>query len=136
MERLRFAGYKVTPARRAVLQVVENEHAHLNPADVWKRGQQIYPALGRATVYRTLEILTRIGVLRPIYAESGSTCYIRIEGGHHHLICKDCGAVIEFDECISDDLATVLEDRFSFEIHSHLLEFYGSCQNCRPSRPS
>ncbi len=54
VERLRTAGYKITPPRLAVLQVIEQEGEHLNPAEILERAQKIYPAIGRATVYRKL----------------------------------------------------------------------------------
>ncbi len=132
LDQLRQAGYKVTPARTAVLQVIEQGHEHLNPADVLERARGLYPAIGRATVYRTLELLTELGLVRPIYGGENALSFIRAEGGHHHLVCSDCGTVIEFEDCIADELAPQLEARFGFQVRSHLLEFYGLCQRCAP----
>jgi Fur family transcriptional regulator, ferric uptake regulator len=130
-DRLKEAGYKITPARLAVLQVIDDEHAHLNPADVLNQARQFYPKLGRATVYRTLELLTELGILRPIYMGDMTPRFIRAEGGHHHLVCNDCGEVIEFDECMAGELAQTLQQQFGFEVDSHLLEFYGRCRDCK-----
>lgn len=130
-DQLERAGYKLTPARRAVLQVLEGEDAHLTHAEVLARGQAIYPVLGRATVYRTLEILTGLGVVRPIFLGERGTCFARADGGHHHLICADCGAVIEFEECTVQELQQELAQRLNFLIRGHLLEFYGLCDQCR-----
>lgn len=128
--RLREAGYKVTPPRKAVLQVIEEEGDHLNPAEVLEHARSIYPKIGRATVYRTLELLTELGIVRPIYlGESGPT-YIRAEGGHHHMVCSRCGKVIEFDECVAGAMVDELRERYGFQVHSHLLEFYGLCKAC------
>lgn len=135
LERLRAAGYKITPARQAVLQVIEQGHAHLNPTEVLARAKELHPAIGRATVYRTLELLTELGILRPIYSGDNAFSFIRAEGGHHHLVCADCGKIIEFDECIADELSHDLEERFGFRITSHLLEFYGLCEGCNRSAP-
>ena len=130
-DRLKQAGYKITPARMAVLQVIDDEHAHLNPADMLKEARRIYPRLGRATVYRTLELLTELGILRPIYMGESTPRFIRAEGGHHHLVCNECGEVIEFDKCIAESLTHTLQEEFDFQIGSHLLEFYGRCRQCR-----
>jgi len=130
IERVRAAGYKITPARKAVLQVIDQGHEHLNPADVLTQAQQFYPAIGRATVYRTLELLTELNLVRPIYGGEHALNFIRAEGGHHHLVCSDCGVVIEFEECVADELSEQLEARFGFHIQSHLLEFYGQCEAC------
>ncbi|MCB0065134.1 MAG: transcriptional repressor [Caldilineaceae bacterium] len=130
-QQLRTAGYKLTPARLAVLQVITQEGEHLEPAEILTRAQTIYPAIGRATVYRTLELLTQLNIVRPIYIGEHGPTYIRAEGGHHHLVCSDCGIVIDFEQCVADDLSAELAERFGFQIHSHLLEFYGRCADCR-----
>ena len=67
VEQLRAAGYKITPARSAVLAVIEQEGEHLNPAEILAQARTIHPRIGRATVYRTLELLTQLGLVRPIY---------------------------------------------------------------------
>jgi Fur family ferric uptake transcriptional regulator len=131
IERIKKAGYKLTPARLAVVKVIDDEHAHLNPADVLEQARRYYPKLGRATVYRTLELLTELGILRPIYMGENTPRFIRTEGGHHHLVCNDCGEVIEFDECMAGELSQTIQEQFGFEIGSHLLEFYGRCRQCK-----
>lgn len=133
INQLRTAGYKITPARLAVLQVLAESADHLVSTTVLERGRAIYPKLGRATVYRTLELLTELRVLRPIYGGSDGLHFIRAEGGHHHLVCADCGDIVEFDDCVATELAHDLEDRFGFTIQSHLLEFYGVCAQCASS---
>ena len=128
--RMQVSGYKLTPPRMAVLQVLEQSHEHLSHAEILARGQALYPALGRATVYRTLEVLTRLGIVRPIYLGDQSVCFCRADGAHHHLICSDCGVVTEFDECIIDELQQTLSEQLNFQIKGHLLEFYGLCERC------
>ena len=131
IERLRNAGYKVTPPRLAVLDVISQEREHLNPNEILEHARQRHPALGRATVYRTLELLTELGIVRPIYVGDSGPTYIRAEGGHHHLVCSSCGRVEDFEQCMADEMVHDLTERFDFEIQSHLLEFYGVCPACR-----
>ena len=130
-ERLRDAGYKITPPRLAVLQVIEQEGEHLDPAQILRRAQRIHPAIGRATVYRTLELLTELNIVRPIYVGEHGPTYIRAEGGHHHLVCSTCGVVVDFDQCMAGEMMRELSERFGFQIQSHLLEFYGRCAQCQ-----
>lgn len=132
IERMRACGAKITPARKAILAAIHKEAYHLVPGEILDRAKQVHPAIGRATVYRTLELLTQLGVLRPIYTGPGSLSYIWAEGGHHHLVCSACGNIKEFEECVVGELATSLEERFGYQINSHLLEFYGLCQGCQP----
>ena len=129
-ERLREGGYKLTPPRLAVLQVFETEAGHLSPTQVLERARGFYPAVSRATVYRTLELLTALGVLRPLYLSDGGLYFTRADEGHHHLVCCDCGVVIEFEECVAEELAQRLAEQLGFRIQGHLLEFYGLCENC------
>ena len=130
-ERLRAAGYKLTPARQAVLDSIPAADEHLNPAEILAHGRTLYPALGRATVYRTLELLTTLGIVRPIYIGEAGPTYIRAQGGHHHLVCSRCGIMVDFDRCIADEMVNDLHERFGFTISSHLLEFYGLCPKCQ-----
>jgi len=131
LERLRAAGYKITPPRLAVLEVIEQKGEHLNPNEILEQAKAIHPALGRATVYRTLELLTQLGVVRPIYVGESGPTYIRADGNHHHMVCSRCGVVIDFDQCVADQMTHDLHTRFGFQIQSHLLEFYGLCVSCQ-----
>ena len=131
-ERLRRAGYRLTAPRQAILKVIESEKGHLTPAEVLEKGRAIYPALGRATVYRTLGLLARLGVIRPMHSGDGSLYFVRIGGGHHHFVCSRCGLVIEIEgECCWADAAQALAEQFGFEVTGHLLELYGLCERCR-----
>lgn len=129
-KRVQSAGFKLTPPRQAVLQVLEESREHLTPAEVLARAQAIYPSLGRATVYRTIELLINLGVVRPIFLGARGMCLTLAEGGHHHLICFECGSVIEFEECTVGELEQELAQRLNFQIRGHLLEFYGVCERC------
>jgi Fur family ferric uptake transcriptional regulator len=131
VERLQEAGYRLTAPRQAVLQVVETEKGHLSPAEVLRRGQIIYPELSRATVYRTLEILTELGLLRPLYLGKRGSQVACVAGGHHHVLCLECGRTIHFDDCLIQQVEEMIATRLDFHIQSHLLEFYGLCSDCR-----
>lgn len=135
-DRLRAAGYKLTPPRLAVLQVIQQEGEHLNPTEILRQAQGIYAGTGRATVYRTLELLTQLGLVRPIYVGENGPTYTHAEGGHHHLVCSHCGKIVDFDQCVADSMQRDLEARFGFQIRSHLLEFYGLCVECRQEEDS
>lgn len=130
-ERLQGAGYRLTAPRQAVLQVVETEKGHLSPAEVLRRGQIIYPQLSRATVYRTLDILTDLGLLRPLYMGERGSQVACVAGGHHHLLCLACGRTTHFDDCLIQQVEQMIATRLGFQIKSHLLEFYGLCRDCR-----
>jgi len=135
-EKLKRAGHKLTAPRQAVVQVLEQEGAHLSSNEILAQGRRIHPGLSRATVYRTLDLLTDLGLIRPIYLHDTSQRYVSAQGGHHHLVCTDCGIAFEFEQCEADQLVVTLTERFGFEIHSHLLEFYGLCMDCKQDQLS
>ncbi len=136
IEQLRRAGYKITPPRRAILEAIEEGGEHLAPMDILDRARESYPKIGRATVYRTLDLLMQLGVIRPIYMGNeggihGPSYFIRATGGHHHMVCNRCSKVIDFDRCVAEELTADLAARYGFAAQSHLLEFYGLCAECQ-----
>jgi Fur family ferric uptake transcriptional regulator len=130
---LKQRGYKLTPQRRAILDVLTHSQDHLTPAAIYGRVHQEHPSIGMVTVYRTLEILTKMGLICEVYAGGSCRSYLikRPAGHHHHLICSDCGTVVDFTDCDLSELEERLCQETGFEIESHLLEFLGCCQNCR-----
>ena len=130
-QQLKTAGYKLTRPRLAVIKVLETYGEHFNHHQILAEGQKIYPSLSRATVYRTLELLVTLNLVRPLYLNEPSQRFISASGGHHHLVCTNCDRVIEFEQCDVDALAHELAQKYNFQIQSHLLEFQGLCQTCR-----
>jgi Fur family ferric uptake transcriptional regulator len=132
-ERLKLAGYKLTKARLAVLQVIEQADGHVTSANVLDAVAILDPAVGRASVFRTLDLLTRLSIIRPTYIGTSATpYYVLLPGGHHHhIICTECSRVIEFTECGLEHIAALLEDRLKVKLTGHLLEFYGQCADCQ-----
>lgn len=130
-KKLKQAGYKLTLPRMAVIQVLESHPEHLSHSQILKEGQKIYPKLSRATVYRTMELLVGLNLVRPLYLLDATQRFVLAEGGHHHLVCSGCGAIFEFAHCGTDRLAQELAEAYSFQIYSHLLEFHGLCKDCQ-----
>lgn len=131
--RLRDAGYKLTNARLTVLNVLEQHDGHMTSGDVLDAVARIDPAVGRASVFRTLDLLTQLAIIRPTYVDSSMTpTYVLLpDGHHHHIVCVNCNRVIHFDDCGLDDLARHLEREYHVTLTGHLLEFYGRCEACQ-----
>lgn len=131
-QRLRDAGFKLTHARLTILNVLETSGGHMTSADVLAQVDHIAPEIGRASVFRALDLFTRLSLIRPTYINDSSTpTYVLLPGGHHHhIICTRCDTVIEFDDCHLGKLEQELEHRFHVHLTGHLLEFYGLCANC------
>ena len=130
---LRQQGYKLTPQRRQVINAIAISHEHLTPAAIYEKVHQQHPSIGRVTIYRTLGILTELGLLCEVHTDSSCRSYLlrRPAEHHHHLICSDCGAVEDFTGCDLNELEQKLSQQTGFNINSHLLEFSGLCPDCR-----
>jgi len=132
---LREQGYKLTPQRHALLKVIATQHDHLSSEQILEKTRQEYPAIGRVTVYRTLDLLNRLDLLCRFHAQDGCHTYMmgRPMEHHHHLVCSGCGQVIDFTGCELGSLENKLSSETGFSIEGHLLELYGRCQDCRSS---
>ncbi len=130
--RLREAGHKLTNARLTVLDVLENSGGHLTSAEVLDKVEQVDSTIGRASVFRTLDLLTSLSIIRPTYLNSSMTpTYVLMPGGHHHhVVCTNCNRIIEFEDCGLAAIAAELEKRLHVKLTGHLLEFYGVCEKC------
>ncbi|MBZ0309617.1 MAG: transcriptional repressor [Anaerolineae bacterium] len=135
MEQLHKAGYKYTKPRQLVSEVLEAHEGHLSANEIWEAVSQIDPKIGRMSVYRTLELFTQLGYIRPATrnaadARNGIVYVLMHDGHHHHIVCQNCGRVIEFADCDLEKLVQTLEKKYNCRIGGHLLEFFGVCERC------
>jgi len=127
-------GYRLTSPRAAVVEAVLR---HTRPFTAEQLVAELSedaagPRIGRATVYRTLEVLAAIDVLTRIVQPDGHPSYICGAPGHrHHLLCSSCGTTVTFTACPVDALVSDLSRNTSFQIHDHVLEVFGVCPNCQ-----
>ncbi len=129
---LRRHGYKLTPQRRAVIQVVTSSQDHLTPATIHEKIRRVHPNISLVTIYRTLEILAELGLICEVHAGGNCRSYtISTPQHHHHLICSNCGIVIDFTGHHLSGLERSLSKESGFRIDGHLLEFVGLCQACQ-----
>lgn len=125
-------GLRVTPSRRAILEVVIGSREHLRVSEVFARAKAIVPGIGLSSVYRTMDLLAKLDLVRNVHVEHRHQHYARAGGGHaHHLVCSDCGLVVEFGRCRMEAVARRLSAEMGFQIDGHCLEFFGQCRGCR-----
>jgi Fur family ferric uptake transcriptional regulator len=133
--RLKKAGYKLTNARLTVLDVIAESGGHITSSEVLDAVAARDDSIGRASVFRTLDLLTRLGIVRPTFIDSSMTpSYVLMEGGHHHhIICTTCNRVIEFEDCGLEKLSQHLAEKHNLRITGHMLEFFAECKTCQDS---
>ena len=93
---LRQAGYRLTRPRLAVLQVLRENQEGLDPQEVHRLGKAICPSLGLVTVYRTLDLLAELGLVRRVHSEQHCHSFASAGRDRHYLLCQGCHRVIEF----------------------------------------
>lgn len=134
-------GLRFTLPRRIILEYLSKHPGHLSAEDIFIFVHQEYPKIGLATVYRTLELFTKIGIIHKFEFGDGRNRYELseniMEQHHHHLVCIKCGKIINYTEdkeetgnCLKE-LEEYLSKKYNFKITSHELYFYGLCSNCR-----
>ncbi|MGD8623602.1 MAG: Fur family transcriptional regulator [Anaerolineae bacterium] len=131
-QQLSEAGYRITRPRQAVIRALQEDAGYASPAEVHLRAREHCPTIGLVTVYRTLDVLSELGLVRRIHAQDGCHGYALAAVGHrHHLVCRQCGAAVEFEGCdLSPFLARVGRET-GYAIEDHLLELVGLCATCR-----
>lgn len=131
------AGYKLTAPRLAVLRAAAGMRSPLTAHQIFLHARRGYPRLGLVTVYRTLEILLALGYIRRLHLEGGCHTFAAAIASHgHYLICSQCGAAVEFDQCRMQGVVRGLARRTGYRISSHWLELFGECPRCqRSARP-
>jgi Fur family transcriptional regulator, ferric uptake regulator len=122
--KIRGCGYKATPQRLAILKAIAAEQ-HQSLEGIRAR----CPEVGIVTVYRALDLLSGLGLVRRLDLGDGPR-YELAENHHHHLICEGCGEITEFERCPMD-LQSLPDVGGDFEVHAHSLEVYGTCSQCR-----
>lgn len=130
--RLREAGHRITNARRTVLEVLCQDDQHLTSADVLEQVEARDGSIGRASVFRTLDLLTELGIIRPTFLDPRTPNYIVMpaDGHHAHIVCPQCSRVIELGDCEIEGLIQRIAANHGVEITGHLLELYGRCPDC------
>lgn len=131
-DRLTAAGERVTRQRLLVANALAAAGRRLTADQLYRSLRRREPAIGRATVFRTLETLVDAGVARRLELDGHVYAYVAcLPAHHHHIACTACGRVEEIDEAYVTPIARRLAREMGFEIDDARLDFYGRCATCR-----
>jgi len=125
-------GYRLTSARRAVVEKMAHTRAALNPLEVYDQTRAACPGLGLVTVYRTLEKLEELGLIQRVHQPGGCNAYLPSAHGHQHLlICRTCGKTEYFEGDNLDEFFARVGQQNGFTISEHWLQLFGLCSVCQ-----
>jgi len=133
-ERIEKKGIRLTPQRKDIIRIlIENNHKHLSASDIYDSLKEENKIMGLATVYRTLDLLTKMGMVMKRDFDSELSHYELVidQVNHHHLICKNCGKVIEIPDILPKDIKNKLLEEKGFKCMTCSIKFYGYCKECR-----
>jgi Fur family ferric uptake transcriptional regulator len=124
------AGFRSGGGRRQVVDLLETEGCAITALDIDER----LPGVGRATVYRALEQLEGLGLIQRVDLGGDAAGYERVDpsGHHHHIVCRQCGRVVAFEDEGLEKAIVALAQRPDFKVSSHEVTLRGECANCKP----
>jgi Fe2+ or Zn2+ uptake regulation protein len=125
-------GYRLTAARRVIVEAVQTSTRALTPLEVFDMARKKYRALGLVSVYRTLEKLEELHLIQRVHQPHGCQAFISASQGHEHLLlCQNCGQVNFFEGDDLDTLTKAISKKTGYRITEHWLQLFGLCQTCQ-----
>ena len=124
-------GYRLTPQRMMILEAIEGADSHISAEKIYTRILARYPYMNISTVYRTLELLKELDLVTETDLGDGRVRYHSMrKGRHHHLVCQQCGAIIDLDESVLAPLKEALLREYKFSADLRHLAIFGRCSSC------
>ena len=132
-EFLQTQGLKLTSERTALVREIFSTHYHFEADELLFKMKEKAVKISRATVYRTLELLVKSGMVRRVHLGEDHYHYEHVRGNSHHdhLICTTCGGVIEFHDEELERRQIEICERKKFTPTFHNLQILGVCESCR-----
>jgi Fur family ferric uptake transcriptional regulator len=131
IEELRERGYRLTPQREMIVEAIAHAGHHVTAEEVFEQVQARTSAVNVATVYRTLDLLVDLGLVSRADLGGGKVCYASVNHGPHcHLVCKQCGCIIEADHDLIAPLEDRLRQKHGFFADLHHFAISGLCAGC------
>lgn len=129
IEELKQANLQITQPRIAALQLFEGHNTPLDSDHIINHLEKEF-GIDRATVFRILNVFVEKGLIRRLEFGEGKARYELAKEDHHHLICDNCGKVIDFPDTMIPPIEEQLSKKYKFHIQRHSLEFFGLCEDC------
>ena len=128
---LKEKGYKVTPQRIAVYDILKNTKEHPSVDMLYSKLQPVYPTMSLATVYKSLEVFKELGLVQELNVGEDKFRYDANVNQHPHITCVDCGKVEDVDDEMFFDLIDQVANKTGYQMVNQQLYFFGYCPNCK-----
>jgi Fur family ferric uptake transcriptional regulator len=133
---LEAAGQRITTPRRTVAGLISSRRGHFTAADLVADARESRLGIGRATIFRALDMFESLGAVERLDLPNGEHAYVACEPArhHHHVVCSRCGRTEEVDDPGFDGVVRSVGRRTGYRIDSHRLELFGLCPACASER--
>lgn len=138
-------GARLTQPREIIIDILHTNESHLSAAEIYIQAHESNPSIGLTTVYRTLDMLTQMGIVQKFDFGDGKARFELTnnpegKGHHHHLVCLECKRIIDYSDMVEEEkdfikkIESQLEKKYNFTIMDHLIRFHGICGDCRKKK--
>ena len=128
-------GMRVTHQRALIMEIIRQGRGHLDADEIYRRAREKETRLSLSTVYRTLQMLKKLGLVEELHFDEEHHHYeVKPSAEHHHLVCLGCGRVIEFYYPLSRYLRKKVPEAKDFDITETEIRMTGYCAKCRRSQ--
>ena len=132
VEALQQIGYRLTPQRMMILEAIADSEGHLSAEEILETVRAAYPYLDISTVYRTLDLLKTLHLVSETDLGRGPAQYELLSKGlHHHLICTECGEILDVPNSLLDSLRHAMSEEYDFHAEIEHLAVFGICSDCK-----
>lgn len=129
------AGHRLTEPRRSVAVLIAGQDGHFTAAELVELARRRHLGIGRATIFRTLDLLEGIGAVERLDLPTGEHAYVGCEPAHHHhIVCSRCGCTTEIDDAGLRPVVREVARQTGFRVDDHRLELFGLCPACQAEK--
>ncbi len=124
-------GERITAQRLLLLDLIRTE-GHFDADELYARARKKYPRLSLSTVYRSLQLFRKLGLVDGhSFAEAHCHYETRAVGEHYHLQCSQCGRIVEFSNPLIEEIKAEVAKKYDFAVKEADIHFTGLCSDCR-----
>ena len=132
LKNLKQTGYRRTPQREMILQAICESDGHITADEIIARVRKRYTSLNKSAVYRTLDLLVRTSFVNPTDFGRGCVTYeIHRDPHHNHLVCRECGKMIQVDASVFAPVERKLREEYAFSPDLDHFAIFGRCRKCQ-----
>jgi Fur family peroxide stress response transcriptional regulator len=130
LDNLKSTGVRITPQRHAILEFLIQSMIHPTADDIYRALEGKFPNMSVATVYNNLRVFREAGLVKELTYGDSSSRFDFVTNDHYHIICDDCGKIVDFHYPGLDEVEHLASHVTGFKVNSHRMEIYGTCPTC------